>query len=86
VQGWLARDPLRRLETYLRDRGLLDDAALAQISAAAEQRAAQVREAMSGDPDQDPAELFAHVYAQPTPALTAQREFLLAEIAEGERP
>src|SRR5580693_7905665 len=87
VQGWLARDPLRRLETYLRDRGLLDAGALAQISAAAEQRAAQVREAMSGDPDQDPAELFAHVYAQPTPALAAQREFLLAEIAdEGDRP
>ena len=87
VEGWLARDPLRRLETYLRDRGLLDDAALAQISAAAEQQAAEVRRAMSGDPDQDPAELFAHVYAQPTPALAAQREFLLAEIAdEGVRP
>jgi pyruvate dehydrogenase E1 component alpha subunit len=42
---------------------------------------------MSGDPDQDPAELFAHVYAQPTPALAAQREFLLAEIAgEGDTP
>jgi len=87
VEGWLARDPLRRLETYLRDRGLLDDAALAGISAEAEQRAAQVRQAMSGDADQDPAELFAHVYAQPTPALAAQREFLLAEIAdEGDRP
>ena len=87
VEGWLARDPLRRLETYLRDRGLLDDAAVAEISAAAEQRAAQVRQAMSGEADQDPAELFAHVYAQPTPALAAQREFLLAEIAdEGDRP
>jgi hypothetical protein len=42
---------------------------------------------MSGEADQDPAELFAHVYAQPTPALAAQREFLLAEIAdEGDRP
>jgi len=87
VQAWLARDPLRRLEIYLRGRGLLDDAGLAGLSADAERRAAQVREAMSGDPDQDPAELFAHVYAEPTANLTAQREFLLAEIAdEGDRP
>ncbi len=88
VQAWLARDPLRRLETYLRDHGLLDDAALARIGAEAEQLAAEVREAMSGPADQDPAELFAHVYAEPTPALAAQRDFLLAEIAatEGDRP
>jgi 2-oxoisovalerate dehydrogenase E1 component alpha subunit len=87
VDAWLARDPLRRLESYLRGRGLLDDAGLAAISADAERRAARVREAMSGEPDQDPAELFAHVYAQPTAALAAQREFLLAEIAdEGETP
>ena len=87
AQAWLARDPLRRLEIYLRGRGLLDDAGLAALSADAERRAAQVREAMSGDPDQDPAELFTHVYAEPTANLTAQREFLLAEIAdEGDRP
>jgi pyruvate dehydrogenase E1 component alpha subunit len=87
VRAWLGRDPLRRMEIYLRGRGLLDDAGLAGLSADAERRAAQVREAMSGDPDQDPAELFAHVYAQPTANLAAQREFLLAEIAdEGDRP
>jgi 2-oxoisovalerate dehydrogenase E1 component alpha subunit len=87
VQAWLARDPIRRLETYLRDRGLLDDAGLAAIGAQAEQLAAGVREAMAGPPDQDPAELFAHVYAEPTAALAAQRDFLLAEIAtEGDRP
>ena len=75
VQAWLPRDPLRRLETYLR----LDDAARAPITAEAEQRAAALREAVSGEADQDPAELFAHVYAEPTPALAAQREFLLTE-------
>jgi pyruvate dehydrogenase E1 component alpha subunit len=82
VQAWLARDPLRRLETYLRGRGLLDDAALARIGAEAEQLAAGLREAVSGEPDQDPAELFAHVYAEPTPVLAAQREFLLAEMED----
>ena len=88
VQAWLARDPLRRLEAYLRGRGLLDDLGVARIGAEAEHLAADVREAMSGPPDQDPAELFAHVYAEPTPALAAQRDFLLAEMAdeEGDRP
>jgi 2-oxoisovalerate dehydrogenase E1 component alpha subunit len=84
VQAWLARDPIRRLETYLRGRGLLDDAGLAVLDADAEQRAAGLREAMNRPPDQDPAALFAHVYAEPTPALAAQREALLAEIADPE--
>ena len=33
VQAWLARDPLRRLEAYLRGRGLLDDSRLGRGSA-----------------------------------------------------
>jgi 2-oxoisovalerate dehydrogenase E1 component subunit alpha len=81
VEAWLDRDPLRRMETYLRGRGLLDGADLARLGAEAEQLAADVRAAMNGDMVADPSELFAHVYAQPTPALAAQREFLLAELA-----
>jgi 2-oxoisovalerate dehydrogenase E1 component alpha subunit len=84
VQAWLARDPLARLEAYLRGRGLLDDADLARFGAAAEQQAAGLREAMAGEAAADPEDLFAHVYAEPTRALAAQRDFLLAEIAEGE--
>jgi len=84
VEAWLARDPLRRLETHLRDRKLVDDADLAQFATEAEQLAADVRAAMNRDMSADPADLFAHVYAEPTPALTAQREFLLAELAGGQ--
>jgi len=84
VEAWLARDPLRRLETYLRDRELLDDADMARFTAEAEQLAAGVRAAMNHDMTADPADLFAHVYAEPTPALTAQRESLLAEQAGGQ--
>ena len=82
VKAWLDRDPLCRMETYLRGQGLLDDADLARFGAEAEQLAADVRTAMSGDATADPSELFAHVYARPTPALAAQREFLLAELAD----
>ena len=81
VKAWLDRDPLSRLEKYLRGRGLRNDADVAHIDAEAEQLAADLREAMSGEPTTDPAELFANVYAQPTRQLAAQREFLLAEMA-----
>ncbi|HEY1914879.1 MAG TPA: pyruvate dehydrogenase (acetyl-transferring) E1 component subunit alpha [Streptosporangiaceae bacterium] len=84
VQAWLARDPLTRLEACLRGRGLLDDADQARFAAAAEQQAAELRAAMASEAAADPAELFEHVYAEPTRALAAQRDFLLAEIAEGE--
>jgi 2-oxoisovalerate dehydrogenase E1 component alpha subunit len=87
VEAWLARDPLHRLATYLRDRGLLDDGDQDKFETEAEQRAAELRTAMAGEMDVDPQELFAHVYARPTQALTAQRDFLLAELAgdaEGE--
>jgi len=82
VEAWLSRDPLRRMEAYLRGRGLLDDAGLARITAEADRLAAQVREALGSEPAADPAELFDHVYARPTRSLAAQREFLLAEIAD----
>jgi pyruvate dehydrogenase E1 component alpha subunit len=82
VEAWLVRDPLRRLEACLRDRKLVDDADLARFTDEGERLAADVRAAMNRDVIADPAELFAHVYAEPTPALAAQREFLLAELAD----
>ena len=83
VTAWLERDPLARLETYLRERKLVNDADLAEFGAEAELWAAGVRAAMNTDVEVDPSELFAQVYAEPTPALAAQREFLLAERAGG---
>ena len=81
VQDWLARDPLLRLERYLRAAGLLDDARVAAVAAEAEQFAAELRERMSAKPQPDPDELFRHVYARPTPALAAQRRTVQAELA-----
>ena len=91
VQEWLAKDPIDRLEAYLRSHGLLDDERLAAIGAEAEEFATQVRARLNADPQLDPAELFAHVYAEPTASLAAQREFLRHEItahsddAQGDR-
>jgi 2-oxoisovalerate dehydrogenase E1 component subunit alpha len=82
VQDWLARDPLARLETYLREHDLLDDARAAAVQAEAEAFAASVRERMNQDVDPDPAELFEHVYARPTAQLITQRQELLAQLAD----
>ena len=80
VQDWLARDPLARLETYLRENDLLDDDRAAAVHAEAEAFAASVRERMNQDVDPDPAELFEHVYAHPTAQLITQRQELLAQL------
>jgi pyruvate dehydrogenase E1 component alpha subunit len=81
VDSWLGRDPISRLEAYLRDAGLLDDAAMAAIQAEAEKYAADLRDRMHAEPVVDPLELFAHVYAEPTPQLAEQREQVRAELA-----
>ena len=81
VQAWLARDPITRLEAYLREAHLLDDASAAALAAEAEQLAQDVRREMNADVTPDPAELFEYVYAHPTAALERQRDALLAELA-----
>jgi 2-oxoisovalerate dehydrogenase E1 component alpha subunit len=78
VQAWLARDPISRLEAYLRTAGRLDDAAVDALAAEAEQLATTLRERMNTQTEPDPAALFTHVYARPTAVLEQQRQDLLA--------
>jgi pyruvate dehydrogenase E1 component alpha subunit len=40
-----------------------------------------LREAMNASPVLDPAELFAHIYTEPTAALTAQAAMLAEELS-----
>ncbi|HZZ96804.1 MAG TPA: thiamine pyrophosphate-dependent dehydrogenase E1 component subunit alpha [Jatrophihabitantaceae bacterium] len=77
VQEWLARDPIARLEIYLRATGALPD-----FTAEAEQFAESVRTRMNVDVSPSPSEMFDTVYATPTPALQRQRDQLIAELAE----
>jgi 2-oxoisovalerate dehydrogenase E1 component alpha subunit len=82
VSAWIGRDPITRLEAYLKASALLDDVTAERLAAEAEQLAEEVRNRMNADVSIDPAELFEHVYAQPTAALERQRAALLAELAE----
>lgn len=81
VRSWLARDPLARLETYLRSTGALDDAAAAAVAGEAEQFAESVRTRMNADVSPSTDELFDHVYSTPTAALERQRAELAEELA-----
>ena len=81
VDGWLARDPLARLRKHLIARGLLDEPAVAALVAEAEAEAAVLRQRVNAGIAHDPADLFRHVYAEPTPDLRWQQQELSAELA-----
>lgn len=84
VEPWAARDPILRSEAHLRARGVLGDAAVEALKQRAEEMAAEMRLGIGKDRDLDPAELFEHVYAKPTPQLLEQRAQLLDELAREE--
>ena len=84
VEQWRRADPVARFERYLRHEGMLDDAGVAAVAEEAEAFAASLRDRMNAEPALDPADLFAHVYAQPTSQLREQAASLSAELAEGE--
>ncbi|WP_431904330.1 pyruvate dehydrogenase (acetyl-transferring) E1 component subunit alpha [Amycolatopsis thermoflava] len=80
VAAWVKRDPLTRLRTHLAETGALGEEREAEFAAAAEEMAAHVRAGLGAETPVDPEELFAHVYATPTPQLAEQRAALRAEL------
>ena len=82
VDIWKRRDPIARLESYLRQTGALDDGSVEAIAADAEEFAAEVRDAMNTEAERNPLEIFDHVYAHARPALAEQRALLAAELEE----
>jgi pyruvate dehydrogenase E1 component alpha subunit len=81
VESWRRLDPVKRLETYLRGAGLLNDGLHDELMVEVEALAGEVRERMQQEPSLDPAELFEHVYASPTRPLLRQRAQLLDELS-----
>jgi pyruvate dehydrogenase E1 component alpha subunit len=79
TEDWRDRDPIARLQSALTERGLLTAEDVKTIAAEADAYAAEVRERLAVDPPLDPAALFDHVLASPTPQLAAQRSALHAE-------
>jgi pyruvate dehydrogenase E1 component alpha subunit len=84
VTPWLERDPLKRLDAYLAAEGLLDDVRRGEAATAADKIAAELRDGLMQEVSPDPAELFAHLYATPTPQLEEQAAFLQDELSREE--
>ncbi|WP_083915571.1 pyruvate dehydrogenase (acetyl-transferring) E1 component subunit alpha [Demetria terragena] len=84
VTGWLAKDPIDRIAAYLRAEGLLDQALQDEVEAESERLASDLRDGMNAEPVVDPAAMFDHTFAEPTPQLLQQRDMLMGELhAEG---
>ncbi|MFC6724219.1 pyruvate dehydrogenase (acetyl-transferring) E1 component subunit alpha [Halobium palmae] len=73
VEQWKAKDPIPRLETYLRDRGALDDDRVAGITDEVETAVADAIEEAESVARPDPEEIFTHVFAELPDHLTEQR-------------
>jgi len=75
VERWRAYDPIPRMETFLRERGLVDDEAIDAMDGRIDDELAEMidrAESHEGDPD----DIFEHVYAEPTPRIREGRESL----------
>ncbi len=81
VTAWREHDPILLMERGLRATGHLDDQLVQESADEAEALAARMRAEFHADPELDPYELFAHVYAEPTPQLREQAAQLAAELA-----
>jgi pyruvate dehydrogenase E1 component alpha subunit len=69
------------MQTYLTNRGLLDDERAARIADKAEAVATQLREGLSEEVPVDPQDLFKYVFSTPTPQLKEQSAMLADELA-----
>jgi 2-oxoisovalerate dehydrogenase E1 component alpha subunit len=80
VDDWLRRDPIARLEGWLRHQGVIDDAFVESVADEAEAFVADLRDRMGVDLVVDPMSLFDNVFATPTPQLLEQRAMVQAEL------
>ena len=81
LEDWRLRDPITRLGALLQNEGEADDAFLASVEADADALAAELREACLTLPDPGPADVFAHVYAEPNSWLDRQQEHYTAYLS-----
>jgi pyruvate dehydrogenase E1 component alpha subunit len=78
VEKWKQKDPIPRLETFLRDTGRLDDEQVDEIETEVQELVADAIETAESTPRPDPEEMFDHVFAEQTPDLEAQYESFAA--------
>ena len=87
VERWKLKDPIARVEVYLKRNGLADQDFFDAVSAEADQLGHRLREGCKAMPDPQPMSMFDHVFAEETEELRVEREGFAAylESFEGAR-
>ena len=76
VERWKEKDPIPRLEAFLRGRGILDDEAVEAIGTAIEDEVAEAIETAESIERPDPSDMFDHTHAERTDRLDEQAAHL----------
>jgi pyruvate dehydrogenase E1 component alpha subunit len=76
VERWKAKDPIPRLEQFLRDRNVLDDDRVAEITDSVEDEVAAAIATAEGYERPTVEAMFEHVYAGMPQRLEQQLEYL----------
>jgi len=76
VAAWRRRDPIPRLERFLRETGRLDDEVVDDIEASVREQVTEAIDRAENAPRPDPEAMFADVYAAPSTELRAQHDHL----------
>jgi pyruvate dehydrogenase E1 component alpha subunit len=74
VEHWKLKDPIARVEVYLRRNGLADEAFFAAVAAEADALGERLRDGCKALPDPSPVTLFDNVYTEITDELALQRD------------
>jgi 2-oxoisovalerate dehydrogenase E1 component len=80
IREWEKRDPILRMETYLRSRGLLDDRAKDALMLRVKTRIDEARAEYARMPPPNPVEMFRNIYESPSPQLIEQMRELSLEV------
>lgn len=84
LEAWRTRDPIARVEAYLRGIGEIDDEQIAAAAADADTMAREMRAACLGMVTREPLAVFDGVYAEPHRGIDRQREEYSAYLASFE--
>ena len=82
---WRARDPLTRVENYLRAQGILDDDIASELTAEADTMAARVRSETLSLPEPEITDFYEHVFAEKSPLAAAEQAQMRAYAASFEQ-
>jgi pyruvate dehydrogenase E1 component alpha subunit len=78
VERWKQKDPIPRMETFLRDRGLIDDQDIEMLEEEIEDEVAAAIDIAEGYDRPDPASMFEDVYEHMPQRLEEQLDYLEA--------